>query len=695
MSADLRLGVDTGGTFTDLVLYDPQGPRFDTYKLLSTPKDPSTAVLRGLQVLLSRHFDSSEKLPILLQCFEASEQNCRIIHGSTVATNAWLEGKGARTAFITTKGFEDTFLIARQNRPSLYELEPQRPKAPIDRCLCFGVDERTLYDGSILKALKDQAIARLELELQGRDIESIAVSFLHSYANPTHEKQVGKFLRKTFPSLHITLSHELLPEFREYERASTCLVNAVVAPPMQRYLKKLTNTLGGERLRIMASSGGTLPVEVIEAMPVQTILSGPAGGGVGAIASAKLDGIDRIITFDMGGTSTDVALFESDLRLSTEADIGLVPLRIPVMDIHTVGAGGGSIAWLDQGGALRVGPHSAGADPGPACYGRQSEESIATVTDAHVCLGHLPKGMTLGEGIILDHKASEAALAGLGKRLGKSVEETALGILRVVEASMTRAIYRISLLRGHDPREFVLLPFGGAGALHACRLAEGIGIQKVFIPCFPGLLSAMGMIFAKSRYTFSQSIMQRFSITDAGSYPEIKTDPVLQNAYNSLLHRVKAAVNAEASDLSDWTWVVYLALRYQGQSYELEVTWDHSDPVTAFIQKHLSHYGYDAPGREIEVVQIRIRADRDHSEFCLPKKVQTQGNRQSPKKYETHEKKGTWREVERSSLEAGEQLSGPLIVREFSATTLVPDGWELSVLTSGALVLSRGDSDVI
>jgi len=374
-----RVGVDTGGTFTDLVLVDPDGIVRLTHKLLSTPDNPSLAVRRGLDHLLDRWRTSGGEDPGLPQ----------VVHGSTVATNALLEGAGERAALLTTAGFEDVLAIARQDRPELYALVPKKRDLPIAREMTFGVEERMAYDGEVLRPLAQDEVRRVIQRLVQVAPRAVVICLLHSYVNPAHEQKLADAVAQALPDAHLTVSHELLPEFREYERTATCAVNGVVGPRMSRYIGQLDQTLGEGRLRIMGTGGGTLPPGVIARRPVETIMSGPAGGVIGAMRMAQGAGESRVIGFDMGGTSTDVSLCDGRPSYTTAAHIAGLPVHLPMIDIHTVGAGGGSIAWLDAGGALRVGPRSAGADPGPACYGQQQGEPIATVTDAHVVLGHL------------------------------------------------------------------------------------------------------------------------------------------------------------------------------------------------------------------------------------------------------------------------------------------------------------------
>ncbi len=671
----IHIGVDAGGTFTDVVLLDRTRGRIVTHKLLSTPEEPARAVLAGIQTVL-------EKAGVATYD--------QIIHGSTVATNALLEGKGARTAFVTTKGFEDTLWIARQDRPQLYALRVARPAPPVPRASCVGVAERMTFEGTVLQPLEPEEIQRVVEKLRSLSVESVAISLLHSYANPLHEQKLAEALRKALPGVHITLSSELLPEFREYERGATCVVNAVVAPPMVRYLGRLTAAVGSRKLRIMASSGGTLSPRRVVQRPVQTILSGPAGGVVGGHAMGLRADVRRIITLDMGGTSTDVSLCDGDIRYTMESEIAHLPVRLPVVDIHTVGAGGGSIAWQDPGGALRVGPRSVGADPGPVCYGRQRPPYQPAVTDAHVVLGHLRADHPLGGTIYPDVEAARAALAELGTQLGMGVEETAEGILRVVEATMARAIQRISVQRGYDPRAYVLMPFGGAGAMHACRLADFVGMRRVLVPRYPGLLSAWGMLHAAPLHTLSQSVMRVLSPDASGAYPDVYRLPEVVQTIEYLRAEAEKLFEREGIPPGARRYEIRFDLRYRGQSCELSVP-DNGDPLQAFEKEHERLYGYRAPGKPVELVNIRLYARGETPPVLLDSLPEREGAMPEGEPVEVYESGSfrTWRYLERDLLRAGDTLHGRTIVGEYSATTIIPPHWQGRVDEYGQIHLWR------
>ena len=568
----MRIGVDIGGTFTDFVVLRAEGQPVETFKVLSTPREPARAVLAGLA-----------RVP--------HQGRRHIVHGSTVATNALLERKGAATALITTRGFRDVLVIRRQNRPQLYDFfaDPPPPLVP-DRWR-LEVDERVTYTGEVLKPLDPAEVDNLLAFLQQEGVESVAVVLLFSFLHPEHERLIGEKLRAA--GFSVSLSSDILPEYREYERTSTTVVNAYVSPVMERYLAQLEQALTGDELRIMQSNGGSIGTQEARRNAVRCILSGPAGGVVGARYVAQMAGFERIITFDMGGTSTDVSLCDGDIRVTTEAEVGGHPLRIPIIDIHTVGSGGGSIAHVDLGGALRVGPQSAGADPGPACYGRGEE---ATVTDANLVLGRLAADYFLGGEMPLDEARAWAALERLGRRLGLSAVDAAAGVVEVANAHMERALRVISVERGYDPRDFVLVSFGGAGGLHAADLARRLGIPRVLVPPYAATLSAFGMLVTDVIKDYAQTVM----------LPGHTPVPVLREHLRPLVQRGVAEVEAEGIPREGILVEELLDMRYAGQSYELTVPLG-EDPVDAFHHAHRQAYGYAVLDAAVEVVNVRVR----------------------------------------------------------------------------------------
>src|SRR3984885_4254818 len=479
----IRLGIDPGGPFPGLLRLDEHGMK--VHKVRSTPDDPSRAIFAGIAELAG------------------DVEWTELIHGSTVATNALLERKGARVALVTTKGFEDVLEIGRQTRAELYNFMVKARRPLISNGLVFSVNERLNADGSVLEPLLDSEISQLIDALRVQTVDSVAVCLLHSYANPIHEDRLATALEEA--GFIVSGSHKVLPEYREFERWSTTVVNAYVTPLMARYLEKLEDGMGGRSLKIMQSNGGSISAQRAKTAAVQTILSGPAAGVVGAQAVGNASGYAKLITFDMGGTSTDVSLIDGAIGTTMESTVGDFPVRLPVLDIHTVGAGGGSVVYIDSGGSLRVGPRSAGADPGPACYGKGSE---LTVTDANLLLGRLDPEYFLGGRMALDLSRARRIAKELGAHLGLSINALAEGVIRIANANMEAAIRVVSVRRGHDPRDFALLAFGGAGGLHACDIADSLDIATVLVPEHSGVLSALGMLLADVTKDYSLTILK-------------------------------------------------------------------------------------------------------------------------------------------------------------------------------------------
>jgi N-methylhydantoinase A len=598
----LRLGIDIGGTFTDFVVFNPQTSQVETFKLLSTPHDPAEAVLAGL-----RRIGINDHSP-----------HIEIVHGTTVATNALLERKGARTALVTTRGFADVLQIGRQNRAELYNLSYTPPPPLIPSELRFEVDERIDHTGQVLTPLDPAQVDILLPFLQQQEIESVAVCLLFSFLHPSHEQLIAAKLRAA--GFLVSASCEILPEFREFERTSTTVINAYVSPILDRYLSRLEQALilpsprlwggvGVHSLRIMQSNGGAISLGEARRNGVRCILSGPAGGIVGArrVAEAAFHPAYKVqlITFDMGGTSTDVSLIDGEPLVTSEAQVSGLPIRIPVLDIHTIGAGGGSIAYLDPGGALRVGPHSAGADPGPACYSPDPpplhpERAFATVTDANLVLGRLPPDQFLAGVMPLNPERARWVMQRLGEPLGLDPLQTALGVVEIVDAHMERALRLVSVERGHDPRFFPLLSFGGAGGLHASSLARRLGIPQVIVPPYASVLSALGMLSADIVKDYSQTVML------LGSFPPSDLSDLLA----PLLARARHDLLAEGLQPEDITFLPQLDMRYQGQSYELTVPWPSLEQnfLEGFQSIHQSTYGYTLTATPVEIVNLRLHA---------------------------------------------------------------------------------------
>ena len=595
----MRIGIDVGGTFTDFVVFYPEKSQIHTFKILSTPMDPAQAVLSGLA-----------QLGITANDFHP---NVKILHGSTVATNALLERKGAVTALVTTKGFADVIQIGRQNRSSLYELNQPPPEQLIPSEVRFEVTERVSSNGEIIKPFDPTEFEALLSEIEKMDIESIAVCLLFSFLHPEHEAQIASTLRRK--GYFVSVSSEILPEYREFERMSTTAINAYVSPVVDRYLTTIHKNLQSKgqeiSFHVMQSNGGVISLQEARKFGVRCILSGPAGGVVGSqfIGSSAFENTNspKLITFDMGGTSTDVALIDGSAIVTTESSISGLPIGIPVLDIHTIGSGGGSIAQFDLGGALRVGPESAGADPGPACYGKLDPAKdpgkiFPTVTDANLVLGRIKADYFLGGEMPLMPDRAVFALRKLGAEMGLSIAETALGIIAVANTHMERALRVISIEKGYDPRNFTLLSFGGAGGLHAIDLARKLAIPKVLVPPYASTLSALGMLVADLVKDYSKTVM----LSGNTSFADIEQhlEPLKSQAVTEL---VAENILPEMMTLEP-----FLDMRYRGQSYELRIPFDpKTDLINGFQQVHKTAYGYfrdEITPDQIEIVNIRIRA---------------------------------------------------------------------------------------
>jgi N-methylhydantoinase A/oxoprolinase/acetone carboxylase beta subunit len=676
----IRIGVDTGGTFTDLLCLDLRGLR--VHKLRSVPSDPSSAILAGIRALLN---------------IEPGDTALEVTHGSTVATNAVLERKGARLALITTAGFEDVLRIGRQTRPELYNFMVRRAEPLVAPELTFGLHERIAADGSILHPLDPAELNALIANLREKQIDSVAVCFLHSYAFPQHEQVAAAALRAA--GFRVSTSHEILPEYREYERWATTAVNAYVAPLMARYLERLQQNLGAASLRIMQSNGGSISAARAATEAVQTILSGPAAGVIGAQALGALSGHTRLITFDMGGTSTDVSLVDQVIATTSESLVGDLPVRLPVLDIHTVGAGGGSIAWIDAAGGLRVGPRSAGADPGPVCFGTGTE---LTVTDANLLLGRLDSSYFLGGRLTLDLTRTQSIAAAFAQRFNLTVPALAEGILRIANANMERAVRVVSVQRGFDPRDFALLAFGGAGGLHACDLAAALDIATVLIPEHSGVLSALGMLLADVAKDYSASVLR----------PGIKlTVEDLQSKLTTLTAQAHRDLAAEGFSPEQITLTAALAMRYQGQAFEIDV------PLTAhtlteeslaaldldFHQRHAKLYGYSNPHRATEAVQLRLRASgrTTKPQLRVPQVSILRPGLEAPQSPTALPTPDATRETvfageslatsifHRNRLSSGMGGIGPTIIVTGESTNVIPPHWSWHIDSAGTLVASQ------
>jgi N-methylhydantoinase A/oxoprolinase/acetone carboxylase beta subunit len=650
--ARLRIGVDTGGTFTDIVVWR-EGRLFNR-KLPSTPSNPSLAIIAGIRDLLGAADDAF------------------VVHGTTVGTNSLLEKKGGPIALLATAGFEDVIFIGRQTRRELYSLEPEDRHFLLPRELAFGLRERVLAGGRMGRRLEPGEVRRLLPRLSRAGVEAVAVCFLHSYANAANEEAAARELEAA--GLMTSVSSRILAEHREYERMTVTAVNAYLMPVMRRYLRDLAGKVGRAELRIMQSNEGHIPAETAMAEPIRTALSGPAGGVVGAMNVATAAGFRNIISFDMGGTSTDVSLVEGRVKRTNEARVGDFPIRIPVIDIHSVGAGGGSIAYADSGGSLRVGPRSAGAEPGPACYGRGD---LPTVTDANVLLGRIFPDYFLGGRMKIDPARSRAAMDGLARRIGKSVLETALGIISIANANMEKAIRVISVERGHDPREFALFSFGGAGGMHAAEMAADLGVRTVIVPRNAGVLSAFGLLLADSVKDYVRSLLK----TDA------QLDPAsLERAFRELEAHAFRELSQDGFGPDDIRIERSLDCRYLGQSYEINVPCGRAFgkgrlDLAAFHRLHAKTYSYQHPGRPVEVVNIRVKAvgltpkvRLEREPLSRPRAVPAGAEigRQELFAAGARMKAPVF---DRLKLLAGNELRGPALVVDAESTTYIPAGF--------------------
>ena len=656
---DIVVGIDTGGTFTDFVVLD--GGRLRVHKEPSTPDNPANAVLAGLKHVLDGEV-------------------VNVVHGSTVATNALLERRGAKVVLVTTRGFEDVLEIGRQTRSDIYDLNVEKaaPLVPAERRL--GVRERVDPQGRVLEPLSEESVRELVDQVRGLNPDSVAICLLHSYANPDHERALLMALEDQL-DVFVTASHLVLPEFREYERCSTTVVKAYVGPVMSRYLAYLAGAgaLESARVRIMQSNGGIVSLEAARQHAVQTVLSGPAGGVVGGFEMGRRSGYDDVITFDMGGTSTDVCLCPGELSRTTEAIIAEAPIRVPVIDIHTVGAGGGSIAYRDPGGSLRVGPLSAGAEPGPICYQRGGTR--LTVTDANLFLGRLSPAHFLGGDQELPVKPVNDAMEVFAREMSLSPVEAAEGILRVANATMERAIRVISLERGHDPRDFTLVCFGGAGAMHAADLARNLNIPRVLVPQAAGILSALGMLLADFVRDYSRTLLVRSAELDSGA---------LERAFVELETRARTEYEAEGFVAKRLVMERSLDMRYVGQGYELAVPMT-LDFEAAFHELHETRYGYADPTRETEVVNVRLRSVGRTEKPPVPEhELEDEDASAAMIGQWRMVFDGTVREsqlVERAKLRPGNVFNGPALVVEYSTTTVVPPDFRCKVDKGENLIL--------
>ncbi|MCY3886177.1 MAG: hydantoinase/oxoprolinase family protein [Chloroflexi bacterium] len=657
------LGVDVGGTFTDFLFWD--GRQLRVEKRPSTPRNPEEAVLSGIR--------------------ETGWQPEEVVHGSTVATNALLTRRGARTALVTTKGFRDTLIIGRQERPDIYALQPTKPPPLVPDGRRFEVYERVAGNGSVIVPLDEADVSAVLDRVERSRAEALAVCLLFSFLDPTHERRIAAEARRR--GMTVTVSHELLPEHREYERTSTTVANAYVSPVMGRYLGRLAEGLraegGGGRLRIMQSNGGSIGAEQASKEAVRTVLSGPAGGVAGALRVGRAAGHPTVIAFDMGGTSTDVSFCRGEIGERADLTIGGIPIRTPTVDVHSVGAGGGSIAWIDEGGALRVGPQSAGAVPGPAAYGNGT---TPTVTDAHIVLSRLPVDRFLGGAMALHSDRAERAIASIAAPFGSDTRRTAQAVISVVNANMARALRLISVERGQDPAEAALVAFGGAGPLHACDLAEELGIGTVIVPQAPGVLSAMGMLQADVVKDVEQGLVLYLDPAVTGAVSE------LTQTFERLEQQAREALALEGyrSRVRIERWA---DLRYAGQSHELRVRLGRglagSTIRRAFALAHEERFGHSDAERAIEVVVARIKARAPGFRVPLGTTAQATDTAAAEQRaVVVWDRPRRTRVLPRAAV-GRRGIRGPAVLTQMDTTVLVPPGWQATPQREGHLILGR------
>jgi N-methylhydantoinase A len=640
-----RIGVDTGGTFTDFVFQD--GPSLKTLKLPSTPQNPSISILTGLKPLGEEHFE--------------------LIHGTTVATNAFIQKKMAKTAFLCTRGFEHILHIGRQNRISLFTLDVRKGSPVVPISLCYGIDERTLKDGTIIIKPDKGKIESLAAQLKAKGVESVGVLFLHSYANPKNEKKVAKMLRDK--NFYVTASSEILPEYREYERAVVTILNSTLQPVIADYVNNLKYKLKDKKFYIIQSNGGILSPELIIREPIRAIICGPAGGVIAAQKIAQLKKRSNIITIDMGGTSTDVSVIKNnELILTREGEIEHLPLRIPMIDIATVGAGGGSIAKIDSGGVLQVGPESAGADPGPACYGKSD---LATITDAFVVLGAILPETFLGGKMDIYPQRSIKVIKKIAKEIDKSIYETAEGIIRISISTMERALRSITLEKGEDPRFYTLMPFGGAGGLVSTLLAEKLGIRRILIPPYQGVFSALGMLIANFKKELIQSFLRMYS-------PAANLQ--LEEAFLRMESEAEEILIKERFPKQNRQIIRLLEIRYKGQSYELTIPYS-KNFLKTFHHKHQQLYSYSLKDEDCEIVNLRVLAVGNTPEIIIEKKKKTSRAPRIYKKKKIYFN-GAFQQFyiyRREDLMPGASLKVPAIIVSSDSTVIVDPRYRADV----------------
>jgi N-methylhydantoinase A len=682
-----RLGVDIGGTFTDATLVDEVTGEWHIAKVPSTPQEPALAFMTATRRVVTESGLKPSDVRL-------------VVHGSTVATNAIIEGKVATTAFVTTRGFRDMLEIARQMRPALYDLQFEKPRPLVPRRLAFEVRERLGADGQVIEPLDTAEVLAVAAALRAAGVEAVAICFLHSYANPEHERRTAEILADELPELHISASADVSPEIREYFRASTTVVNAAVRPIVNRYLSSIrrllkTDGFDAEPL-VMQSNGGTMSFGHASVRPVFMVESGPAAGVVAAAHIARVARLDSVISFDMGGTTAKVGLVRKaspvvtkDFEVGTQAQPGVggtgpgsgYPIRAPVIELVEIGAGGGSIAWVDPGGGLRVGPQSAGADPGPACYGRGGSQP--TITDANLVLGRLNPANFLGGEMALDMAAASRAIdEHCAKPLGMDVVQAAEGVIEIANAAMTQAIRLISVQRGYDPRDYALIAFGGAGPLHACRLAAELELPMVVVPPSPGTTSALGLLVSDLRHDYTRTIRRPTGLLR----PE-----ELEKICSEMETEANTALLAEGVPPTRIAYARHLEMRYAGQSYELTVELPNGnvteqtvpDAEAAFHSLHAQAYGHAAPDEPTTVVNVRVTGigEIPKPEFRRSANLLAPPSRTAARRVYFSEAGGF---VEtpvylRHALDRAIGVDGPAVIEEMDSTTIIPPNFAAAI----------------
>jgi N-methylhydantoinase A len=670
-----RVAVDIGGTFTDFVIVDEEDERTSAGKSSSTPANPADAVLVGLRRFVPK--------PAEIAFF---------VHGTTVGLNAFLERKGTRVLLLMTAGVRDAYTIARHGRTDLYTLQYAKPKRLVPRRDVLEVVERLRWDGSVDTPLDESSLAPVADRVRAEHVEAVAVCLLHAHVNPTHELRVRELLQRDCPGLSVTLSHEIAREWREYERASSAVMNAYIAPKVERYLSKLADELGelgvGATLHVMQSNGGITTARKARQQPVQTLLSGPVGGTIGGAALSRVTGRKNLICIDMGGTSFEASLIVDGVpNVSTETELEGLPVLVPLVELHTIGAGGGSLAWLEAGG-LRVGPQSAGAQPGPACYGRGGTEP--TVTDANLFLGRLDAG-SFGEQMTLDDEAAARALKAIGSRL--ELDETAFaeGMLAIINAAMADAIRTLTVKQGIDPRQFSLVAFGGAGPMHAAWLARELDIQEVIVPWSPGTFSAWGMLQTDMRHDLSKTHYRQLAGMEAAEIVE---------AFGALEAEGAELLTGEKVAPGDMYFARSADLRYVGQEYSVNIpvgsTASLEEIASAFHEAHRVRYGHSTPGAPVEFVHLRLASMGRIRAAAVPYRPPAGGQhaRLGSRPVVFDGEKHETPVLRRERLLPGDHHLGPLMVEESSSTTIVPPGCQIEVDPSGNLLMTRVESGV-